>query len=139
MIHPDCRGTMLGGPHCQSPYDMVMGIMKINNVKSFLIDIARDISDVGNNVLETKYVMRFGNRREMKGIVPFESFLSHPLLHTLRSLDGGTPVGEDYLVPSLMEGQAEVHHRLGRSRPLPIGEEVENFHSACNPSEAFIV
>jgi hypothetical protein len=35
-----------------------------------------------------------------------------------------------------LEGQAEVHHRLGRSCPLPIGEEVEDLHSCFNPFEA---
>jgi len=113
---------------------MVMRVMEINDVESLLINITRDTPDVGYDVLQTNYVMRFGNRCEMKDIDALKGLLFHTLCHTLRSRDRRTPIGQRYLVPPLLEGQAEIHHRLCRACPLPIGEEVEDLHDSFNPT-----
>ena len=103
MIHPDRRGSPLGGPHRQPSYDMVVGVVAIDDVESLLIDRARNTPDVGNDVLESEYVMRLGDRLEMKAVDPFEGILPHTLCHALPSLDRRTPIGQRYFVPPLLE------------------------------------
>jgi hypothetical protein len=133
MIHSDCRGTTPGGLHCQSPYDMVMGVMEIDDVKSLLINIARDTLNVAEQCFEEIYLVRLGDRRKTKDTNAVNAFFFRPYLHALRNLKRGAPIGQGHLMPSLLEGQAEVYQRLGRSRPLPIGEEVEDLQPFFNP------
>jgi hypothetical protein len=107
---------------------MAMGVMNIENIKSFFSKIAGEVEDITHVGPEERRMKKLNRMVQMKPIRHFHSGLGNPFLNAIFDRERGLPIGKGNIMPPFSQPFTEVQCWISRPRPLPVAEKMQDLH-----------
>jgi hypothetical protein len=107
---------------------MAMRVMDIEDIELFLTNIVREVQNITQVLPKKGGMIDLHGMVQMKSIRGLHTCLLDPFFDTILYGVRGFLIGEDNLVPSLLQAFAQIHDRICRPCPFPGAKKLKDFH-----------